>query len=336
MKFKTSASLMVAIVLGLITAKVGLDILKKNTQATSGGPAGRVVVAKKDMEPGYVIEAEDIGLQEVPLGMVNAKTFRDTKTVVGRTVVASLVAGYPMSETVVTAEGSGGGMQAMVPAGFRAVTVDVSESSGVAGLLTPGCHVDVIATLHNGDQAVARTVVENAKVQFIQRDRSTSGRTGASVATGTPDLGPVKTVTLLVTPKQAAMIELANSSGKPRLVLRGNSDSTAGGDTNVSQNELLGNPDQPKADAPQPAPPTDAFSNTAEPPKGRPVQIIRGGQESVITYDEKQKEESGTGAAPASGKSNKPAGEEQRTLSGTSPDKAPRTDASRENLRKGL
>src|SRR5207244_1577747 len=101
MKFKTSASLMVAIVLGLITAKVGLDILKKNTQATSAGPAGRVVVAKKDMEPGYVIEAEDIGLQEVPLGMVNAKTFRDTKTVVGRTVVASVVAGYPMSETVV-------------------------------------------------------------------------------------------------------------------------------------------------------------------------------------------------------------------------------------------
>ena len=61
MKFKTSISFTIAVVLALITAKVGVDMMKKYGR---GGTAGaRVVVAKHDMEPGYVIDAEDIAKQ---------------------------------------------------------------------------------------------------------------------------------------------------------------------------------------------------------------------------------------------------------------------------------
>src|SRR2546430_2574487 len=223
MKLKTSVTFMVAVVLALVTAKVGYDYMKK--YGHGGVPAGRVVVAKSDMEPGYVIQATDVSLQEVPISMVTTRTLRDIKQVVGRTVISSVATNYPISEAVLAPPGAGSGMQAMIPKGMRLVTVDVSESSGVAGLITPGCMVDVIATLHDGDQSLATTVVQNVKVQFVQRGRTTSS-SGRINATATPDAGPVKTVSLLVTPDQAVKIELANSEGKPRLILRGNSDET--------------------------------------------------------------------------------------------------------------
>jgi pilus assembly protein CpaB len=329
MKFKTSISFMIAIVLALITAKVGMDYMRKHSGA--GGIASRAVVIRKDMEPGYVIQIGDVALQEVPQSMITPKTLRDVKDAIGRTVVSTVAASYPLTESVLAPAGSGAGMQAMIPAGMRLVTVDVSESSGVAGLITPGCKVDVIATLRDGDQSLATTVVQNVKVQFVQRGRvsSSSGRVNTSAGA---DSGPVKTVSLLVTPEQAVKIELANSEGKPRLILRGGADSSEDS-SSINRNKLLGRADpEPK---PAPTPVTDVFEPPVEPKKGRPVEIIRGGQSTVITYDEQgNAEEGNSGATPtAAGKGpKKPAGEAQRNESGTAPDQAPRTDAGRGNL----
>ena len=167
------------------------------------------------------------------------------------------------------------------------------------------------------------------KVQDLQRQRtSTTYRDGQ--VTGV-DNGPIKTVTLLVTAKQAATIDLASSmGGKPRLVLRGNSDATALGESgSISENELMGLPDAPKADEPAPkAQPDDStFANVppaAEPDNRRPVQIIRGGQESTIYYDKDGKEqEAGHETTPTTRKSegvkataNQRSGDDSRTASG--------------------
>ena len=330
MKFKTSISFTVAVVLALITAKVGMDMMSKYGHGTVRGK--RVVVATKDMDPGYVIDAADVALQEVPTAMSTDKTFHDLKDVIGRTVVSTVVTSYPIADNVLAPAGSGAGMQAMVPQGMRLVTVDVSESSGVAGLLTPGCKVDVIATLRDGDQSVAKTVVENVKVQFVQRGRATAGRV---TSTSDQNNGPVKTVSLLVTPGDAVKIELANSEGKPRLVLRGNADTSESSGAQIGHNQLLGKPDVEPTPPPAPAP-TDVFANQPPAAKGRSVQIIQGGNEKTVTFDEEGNQEAGgngaKSAASATGKGEKPAGVEQRTLSGAAPGKAPGKDAGRGNL----
>jgi pilus assembly protein CpaB len=315
MKLKTAATLMIAIVLGAITAYVGVDVVQKAKKGA--GVATKVVVAARDMEPGYVIESSDLKLEDVSASLVPAKAFKDPKLVAGRTVLASVVRGYPLIDNQLAAIGSGAGMQAMVPKGMRAVAVEVSEGSAVAGLISPGCYVDVIGTFNNGDQQVATTVVQNVKVQFVQRARptrsggsSSANRDAAAAAAsiGSPDtLGAVKTVTLIVTPKQANRIELANNQGKPRLILRGGSDDADTDDAMVKQNEMLGIPDPPPpATQPAPAPPpvvavappppppveakvTDAFGDPPPLPpvsNKRPVQILRAGNESTIYFDE--------------------------------------------------
>jgi len=175
----------------------------------------------------------------------------------------------------------------------------VSEGSAVAGLITPGCYVDVIATFNNGDQQVATTVVHNVKVQFVQRAKPprSSGSSSSATAAGSPDaLGAVKTVTLLVTPRQANAIELANNQGKPRLILRGGSDDTEVVDSSVNRNELLGIPDEPPAPpvvaAPPPppveAPVTDMFEEERPEPvvNKHVVQVIRGGNETTEYFEE--------------------------------------------------
>ena len=333
MKFKTSITFMVAIVLGLVTAKVGLDLMKKYRSASV---PTRVVVAKKDMEPGYVVAAEDLELKEMPASFVPAKALRDGKGAVGRTVTASVIKDYPLVESNLAAPGAGAGLQAMVPAGMRLVTVDVSESSGVAGLLTPGCKVDVIATLRNGEQSLARTIVQNVKVQFVQRGRvsSSSGRVNANAPA---DTGPVKTVTLLVTPKEAVQIELANSSGKPRLVLRGNADQTTAEAAQVSQNELLGLPDPPPKEDPVPPPVTDAFSDPppAEVKKGWTVEVIKRGQTSTVTLEDDKNGATTTPDQPNPDTSGAAQAAEKQISSPARTPPASRSEEGRGTLRKG-
>jgi len=311
MKFKTSASLMIAVVLGIVTTYVGVDVVNKAKKGA--GTAAKIVVAARDMEPGYVIDATDLKVEEVPASLVPAKAFKEPKAVVGRTVLASVVRGYPLIDNQLAAPGSGAGMQAMVPKGMRAVAVEVSEGSAVAGLISPGCFVDVIATFNNGEQTIATTVVQNVKVQFVKRSRpprssSSSNSAAAAAAAGSPDqLGDVKSVTLIVTPKQANSIELANNQGKPRLILRGGADDSDIADATVKQNELLGIADPPPpatqpapaavvAAPPSPPPPplvetkvTDAFEDPipSVPAVNKPrMDIIKAGEASTVYFDE--------------------------------------------------
>src|SRR5688500_9285067 len=178
MKFKTSASLMIAVVLGLVTAYVGIDMLKKAKGGTA--TSTKVVVAARDMEPGYVIEATDLKLEEIPATLVPPKSVKDVKLVAGRTVVATVVKGYPLLDNQLSAPGAGSGMQAMIPKGMRAFAVEASEGSAAAGLITPGSYVDVIATLRKGNETIAMAVVQRAKVQFVQRSRATRSSSSLS------------------------------------------------------------------------------------------------------------------------------------------------------------
>src|SRR5438105_4431111 len=115
MKWKTSISLTVALVLGLITAKVGTDLLKNSR---GGSKLTRFVVAKNDFEAGHVLEAADLLVKELPSEMVPASAFKEPKDVVGRTTITAVVAGPPLLESMLAAPGSAGGLQAMIPPGM--------------------------------------------------------------------------------------------------------------------------------------------------------------------------------------------------------------------------
>lgn len=306
MNAKTLLSLVVAVVLGLAATWVGRNIILGNRALGLSAPdTVKVVVAKTDLEPGRLIVASDVTTIDIPSSSLTKTMFTDPKALVGRAVLAPAVKGQTMFEGLLASPGSEGGLQVLVPEGKRAVSVEVTESSAVAGLLNPGCRVDVIATLRSEDGGhlgqMARTIVENVKVQAVNRRMVREKNED-------PGTAAVKTVTLIVAPKDAEAIELASNSGKLRLVLRGSTDMAPTSSAGVTYSELTGRitsvpyaPPPPVSDPEQSGNGIERFlaavmntpgaQDVATAAPQRPqamrqaVRIIRGNSESTIFYE---------------------------------------------------
>jgi pilus assembly protein CpaB len=115
--------------------------------------------------------------------------------------------------------------------------VQVDSVSG-AGLILPGDRVDVLVYLVNNSQNAisetsTRTVLQDIKVfavnDVVELDKDGKDKTISA-----------KTISLLVTPAQAAKVTLASEMGKIRLVMRGPEDNTHAEDAAAKPDELLG------------------------------------------------------------------------------------------------
>src|SRR4051794_10495668 len=122
MNGKTLMSLTVAAGLGLAATWVGRNIVLGNRSIGNSGPAmTQVVVARADLEPGQLLNASDLTVLEMPAASVSKSMFHDSKPLVGRAIIAPVVKGQAMFETLLAPPGSEGGLSALVPDGMRAV-----------------------------------------------------------------------------------------------------------------------------------------------------------------------------------------------------------------------
>jgi pilus assembly protein CpaB len=100
---------------------------------------------------------------------------------------------------------------------MRACTITTNVSSSVAGFILPGNHVDVLLSM-TGDAdkeatggATTTTLLQN--VEILATDQNIE----APAANVAPNL---RSVTLLVTPDQAAKLQLGQTKGQLHLTLR--------------------------------------------------------------------------------------------------------------------
>lgn len=295
MNWKTWVPLVLAIVLGVVAAKVARDVMLKNKNTdANAGKFTKVVVTKGDVAPGKELTAEDLTLAQVETANVPASSFAAPQEVVGRVSETLMVKGQPVVEAMLAPTGSGSGLQALVPPGQRAVTMEVNEFSGVAGLLNPGCRVDVIATINDGGgqgSQIAKTIVQNVKVTAVGQKTASAGPNEPPP----PTAELFKSVTMLVKPEEAEAIELACSVGRPRLVLRGGRDNEVASTNGITLGELKGNGGSTVSVAIAPPPPTTmpSIEPTTKPAEAvavretpkRVVRFIRGGAVTNVTFD---------------------------------------------------
>lgn len=287
MNAKTWIPLSLAVVLGLVAMKVTRDVLaKKEAPVDAKVNTARVVVAKHNVPAGTALRGEDLALADMGGDISPESVFRDPAQVEGRVVTSGLAKGQPVMEALLAPVGTGSGLQAVVPRGMRAITVEVNEFSGLAGFLVPGCRVDVVSTISGeGGDVVSRTIVQNVEVTALGRRQQLTGEE--------PD--QTKSVTLLVTPRDAEAIELAAATGRPRLLLRSSGDKDVPRSDGITVAELRGR----KRNDPFAATPVEVFRHTPatrpvdEPPltpvafqpatREHTVRVIRGGVESEVT-----------------------------------------------------
>jgi pilus assembly protein CpaB len=176
-----------------------------------------VVIASGEIPLGAKIVAEQLTLAPIPNGSAPDGVFRKLEEVVGRVAVTPIGLREPITKLKLAPEGTGAGLPAVIPEGYRAMTVRVDNVIGVSGFVMPGSYVDVVAVIvpvaQNATQGpISKIVLQNIKVLA----------SGAKIDSPQDQRQPtdVSAVTLLVTPEQAEKLVLATNEGKLQLVMR--------------------------------------------------------------------------------------------------------------------
>jgi pilus assembly protein CpaB len=251
-----------------------------SAHAKTAAPAmSRVLVAAQPLPAGTILKSSQLRWQAWPAESSTAGYYTGAATtpeqMAGAVVRTEIAAGEPLSAARVVQPGDRSFMAAVLKPGYRAVTVSVSVSTGVAGFVFPGDRVDLILSrgLDGGGggprRFVSETVLSDVRVVGIDQ----------RVANEKKDVVIPQSATLEVTPKQAEILTLVSELGKLSLSLRslatpadGPSPQGAGSHTWDSE-------------ATQISPPRPAASAAHAPRAPRPaaaasVVVIRGGQAS--------------------------------------------------------
>ena len=177
-----------------------------------------IVVAKVNIPVGSRIVPEQLTVARFPRNVPEGAFAVVDDRLVGRIVVASISSREPVTESRLAPEGAAGGLSAVIPEGYRAITVTVDEVVGVSAFVMPGTLVDIVVLISlpkSTGQAdmVSKIILQNVKVlasgQNIDKPKN-DREVGRSIGA----------VTLQVTPEQSEKIALASSEGKLQLVNR--------------------------------------------------------------------------------------------------------------------
>src|ERR1700731_2743543 len=126
-------------------------------------PSTMVLVAKGNLAAGQFVRPENLRWQPWPNDGISPSYIvqgqRQLEDFIGAVVRSSVGDGDPITETRLVRPTDRGFLAAVLNPGYRAVTVNVTPSSGVSGFVFPGDHVDLLLTmlLKSGDMETSKT-----------------------------------------------------------------------------------------------------------------------------------------------------------------------------------
>jgi len=204
----------------LVSATLLSWFLYANTVAPKTETQVHVIVAAHDMPLGAMLRSNDIKSLSYPESGVPKGAILESKYALNHVLLFPVAANEPILLSKLSSVTGAEGMSATIEPGFRAVSVSVTDVSGVAGLIQPNSRVDVLFT-RTGTVAEAstNTILQNVKVLSTGHVTAT-GQTADARAPKSP------VVTLLLTPPDAQKLELAKNQGRIGLSLRNPLDTT--------------------------------------------------------------------------------------------------------------
>ena len=241
-----------ALVVAAVTAVMAKNMFTGSSAPTAAAtpvkaPTGpEILVATRSLPVGTIIDAEALKFQPWPAELVDQAYFvkggeakpvevKDPKAkdgaakqveppinpaeLVGTVVRTEITAGQPITRGALIRPGERGFLAAALGPGMRAVTVPISEISGVAGFIFPGDRVDMmliqeIKGVDSQALKAAETIVRNLRVLSVDQ------RTVQTNKEGRPIVAVAGNVTVEVTPRLAEKIQVAQTIGKLSLTLR--------------------------------------------------------------------------------------------------------------------
>jgi len=223
-----------ALIFGVLAA-VSVSKYLSSAQAYSKN-LNKIAVAKVAIPIGSKIIPEQIMVVQFPKESTPDGAFEAPEKLAGRVAVINIAAREPITESRLAPEGTAAGLSAIIPEGYRAMTVKVDDAAGISGFIQPGTLVDVVVVIDPREgpgmqDPISKIVLQNIKVlangQNIDKPKDER------------EANSVKAVTLQVTPEQAEKLALASSEGKLQLVMRSQIDQGDEKTTGVNKRQLL-------------------------------------------------------------------------------------------------
>jgi pilus assembly protein CpaB len=235
-----------------------------------------VEAAARDMPAGTLLRKGDLKTVTLFEREIPKTAIREERLAINRPLLFPVSANEPLTGSKIAAASGIEGLAATIEIGMRAITVPITDGNSVAGLIPPRAHVDVLFTRPgNTSEAVTSTILEDVIVLAI--GRATEAPNSAATKEGAQAVprAAATSATLLATPEQTRMIELAKNLGKISLALRNPLDETQGSDDVATTPQDLGlYPPTPQVHTVIKQPPVEV--KPKPPLKPRLVEVFRG------------------------------------------------------------
>ena len=250
-----------ALIFGVLAA-VSVSRYLSSAQAFTKN-LNKVAVAKVPIALGSKIIPEQIMMVQFPKESTPDGAFDSAEKLAGRVAVMNIAAREAITEARLAPEGTAAGLSAVIPEGYRAMTVKVDDAAGISGFIMPGSLVDVVVTIDPREGSgmqdpVSKIVLQNIKVLANGQniDKPENEREANSV----------KAVTLQVLPEQAEKLALAATEGKLQLVMRNQVDQGDEQTPGVNKRNLLG------GESAQPVPEPGALKSEQPKQEAKPMR----------------------------------------------------------------
>ncbi|WP_202390167.1 Flp pilus assembly protein CpaB [Tsuneonella aeria] len=178
----------------------------------------RIVVATQPLEFGAPLTQQNLKLANYPATSVPEGAFTSIAEALkdNRVALRPIVINEPVLRSKVSGTDGRATLAAILPDGFRAMSIPISNTTGVSGFVLPGTMVDVMLLRQiEGDGATqadqrADMILEN--VQVLAIDQTANDKEGNPI--------PGRTATVAVTPTDAQRLAMADRMGTLYLTLR--------------------------------------------------------------------------------------------------------------------
>lgn len=202
----------IALVVAVLSTGVFYGLIAGRMDGSPSASTRVGVVANRGLDAGRALQAEDLRLTQIP--DPGAPFLGRLEDAVGRRVKQKIEAGKPILEANLgPAEEkiSGGG----IPEGMRAITIHISDSTGVMRLLKGGDRIDVQSILprqRQGENDIeVRTILQNAVVYQVVAETPNNNASRQAL-------------TILSSPQDAERLAAADTGARLRVILRNQKD----------------------------------------------------------------------------------------------------------------
>lgn len=229
-----------AVLFAAVAAALVFVALQQRTEEGQGsvGAVTDVVVAARDLPANTRLTADMLEVRAVPAQAALTDGYASIEALVGLPTRYPLARGEQLTRLKVGVDAiqDKDDLALVLPTGKRGFAVEVTEITGVGGLLLPGNTVDVIAVFDEGAAGIDKAVMllQNIQVLSVGQEAqepvpaaagaSEGAVVGEEVRARRPEdverQPEARTVTLAVTPAEAQLLALAQENGRLWLALR--------------------------------------------------------------------------------------------------------------------